>query len=168
MDDGRYANSLRAWGDRVAKKGREYRLDAIGETQLIDLAGQLRSTEKRLADLRLEISSEFGDTDTSGSSVAEGRRWKAKTSRVGQRSYNPSAIFTSAQAEGYTMMDLVRSGALKLTWGWQKLEAFFAINNIPMRTVGHELDPDVNDPEGPHVGVWYKTGSTSYEPLNEG
>ena len=175
MDDGRYGRSMDEWGTRVRKEAKDYRIQAIGEAQLTDLAGQLRSIEKGLATQRLEISSEFGDSSP-GTNVTTGRKWTAKTPKVGQRSYNAASIFTSTQANGLTMIDLVNSGALKLTWGWQKLVKFFATNEIELRTIGHELNPDDHtddddgegDGEGPHVGVWYKAASTSYDRADEG
>ena len=171
MDDGRYGRSMTEWGTRIRKEAREYRLSAIGETQLIDLAGQLRSIEKGLAADRLAISSEFAP----GSSDS-GRKWTAKTGRVGQQSYNPPAIFTTAQAHGLTLMDLVESGALTLKWGMTKLRKFFADNNMELRQVGHELDPHDHtddddgdgDGEGPHLGLWYKSGSTTSDSTDEG
>lgn len=153
------------WGTRVRKEAREYRLEAIGEVQLTDLAGQLRSIEKGLATLRLDISSEFGDS-TSGASVSRGRKWKASTTSVGQQSFNAPAIFVTTQTEGYTMMDLVESGALTLKWGMTKLRKFFADRDMELVTVGHEVE--AGDPDGPHMGLWYKPGSTSYKPTDEG
>lgn len=161
MDDGRYGRSMDEWGTRIRKEAREYRLAAIGETQLTDLAGQLRSIEKGLATLRLEISSEFAP-----GAVEQGRKWKATTGKVGQQSFNAPAIFTTAQANGLTMMDLVASGALTLNWGMTKLRKFFADHDIELRSVGHEIED--GDPDGPHMGLWYKAGSTSYNPTDGG
>ena len=156
MDDARFANSLRAWGDRVAKKAREYRQIAVGEGQLTDLAGEMRSIENRLAADRRIISSEF---DPGGTTA--GRGWAAKTTKVGQQSFNAPAILMSAQSNGLTLMDLVNAGALKLDWKMMKLKDLFAKHDIEFRQVGHEIES--GDPMGPHLGLWYKAGSTSYE-----
>lgn len=166
MDDPSYSEAIGRWAERVRKDAKQWSMDAESEPQFIDCAGTLRGIESALQQTRLGISVEF-DTEPTGTTTVKGTTFKATVPRTGQWSYNDQAILASAAADGFMVRDLIMAGAMRISWTWTKLQKFFMANDIELRQVGHELTDDDLDIDGPHVGLWYKTGSVSYSPVDD-
>lgn len=122
--------------------------------EVADLTGLVRAEEVRLADFRRLLLSE--------SQPASGSAYKIVESRSAKRTYNTGRILSDFMAADdtdmlTTLFELMRSGALKLTWGWTKLKGEFEKRDVSMVTASHEIEDGANL-DDPHIGeVWEKS-----------
>ena len=130
----------------------------VPEEDTPDTAGSCRAIENKLGNWRRSLVSEVPST-------TKGKAYQVVVGRKATRSYSMAPIMASV-GEKYPddgafqlLQRLIQSGAVKLTFGWQKLERFFQKEDLELRIVAHEILDD-GDPDGPHVGaVWESTQS---------
>lgn len=142
-------------------------LDALSDTVLMlkrmpvpdegtaDFAGDVRHSEKILAETRLDLLREFDGTQ-------KGDRYELVSSRQAKRTYDGQKILTDlmdwdGREDLLAVILLLRDyGALKLTFSYSKLKQFFEVNRIPFTEVAREIGDGAGD--GAHVGaVWGQT-----------
>jgi hypothetical protein len=134
-----------------------YRLTrtAIPDDQIADVAGRVQHVERTLAQFRRLLLAEQ-DQPVTGSEYAI-----KSGGRTATRSYSLGAIAYSLMgATGWTFLEafneLIEQQAVKVTFGWQRLQKVFDDRDLTMRIAKHEISDD-GDVDGPHVGeTWVK------------
>lgn len=131
------------------------------EAELVDYAGEIRSLENRLADIRRTAASELADG-------TKGRRWLVSISNKRLRSYDSKRILFDLTGGDTTRIPgvlarLLGNGTVRLSWNHSKLEKEMAAADVTMVTAQREITDD--DPSGAHVGVVWTTNYPAYTPL---
>jgi len=128
---------------------------AVPDELVADVAGRVQHVERTLGQFRRNLLAEQ-DVDV------DGREYGLRSGgRVATRSYNLAAITYSLideQTDITTFMEalneLISQQAVKLTFGWQRLQKVFQDHDVMLRVAHHEISDD-GDVDGPHVGeVW--------------
>ena len=84
----------------------------------------------------------------------DGKEYKVTESRSAKRSYNSAAIIASLSRADIGVKDILNSDAARLSWRWTELKRLFNQANLPLTTIGHEVE-DLGEIDEPHVGeVW--------------
>lgn len=123
---------------------------AVPDELVADVAGRVQHVERTLGSFRRNLLAEQ-DVETNGAEY--GIR---SGGRVATRTYNLGAIAYSLMEEsGWSFMEalneLIDQGAVKLTFGWQRLQKVFQDHDVTLRVAHHEIEDD-GDVDGAHVG----------------
>ena len=142
---------------KIVPNVKETLMKAEGEGAVIDVLGEIKQIEKGLTSLRQGTQVEF-------ESYQRGARWRIVVPSPNQRSYNTPGLiskFTAAldTSPMKTIGWLLATGAIKITWGWQKLEEAAYALDIPLVIAQHEIE----NGDDADVGVYKAKGYPKYE-----
>ncbi len=145
-------NQLEAFDYLTELESAAYRLTrtAIPDEQIADVAGRTQHVERTLSQFRRLLLAEQ-DTPVTGSEYAikSGGRTATRTYSLG------SIAYSLMQGTGWTFLEalneLIEQQAVKVTFGWQRLQKVFDDHDVTMRIAKHEITDD-GDVDGPHVG----------------
>ena len=128
---------------------------AVPDDLVADVAGRCQHVERTLAQFRRNLLAEQ-DTEV------DGREYGIRSGgRTAARTYNLAAIAHSLIDERTdittfmeALTELIDQQAVKLSFGWQRLQKVFQDHDVTLRVAHHEIEDD-GDVDGPHVGeVW--------------
>jgi hypothetical protein len=136
---------------------KETLMNAEGEAAVIDVLGEIKQVESGLASLRQGSQVEFA-------SGQQGKTWRIVVPSPNERNYNTPRLlqkFSRALdvSMAHTIVWLMQAGALKITWGWQKLEGVARQLDVTLGIASHEIVHG----EDADVGVYPKKGYPKYE-----
>lgn len=153
---GRIVTDLTLHLDSIAAAATALAAAAIPEHQLVDVAGDLRHAERRLADLRRNLESEIPPG-------AVGEKYKAVERRSAKRSYNSEALVRlfrdrwEAPSDSDALYELWRAGVIDVAWRWTDLQRAADKWDVTLGVAKHEIrDGD----DSVHVGEVWRTVTT--------
>jgi len=123
------------------------------EEEIADYLGRIQNIERKLGDHRRGLYPE--------TPAVTGAEYRTVEERVAKRSFGTAAIIDTVATRTErdhlaVILDLIREGAAKLTFGWTPLKRYFQTHQLPMRIEHVEIE-DLGDVDGPHVGETYTT-----------
>lgn len=122
--------------------------EALSEPELIDLVGQMKSTQDRLYEERKLVESEM-------ISGIHGERWSFTQGNKFTKSYNDDSLFGKFHAAleneslerdltPWSFVDtifwLIKRDALRMNWQYKNLKAVADYLDIPITEVAHEIE----------------------------
>ena len=112
----------------------------IPEQDSVDVVGEVRAAEKRLAELRRRLVSEMDGTET-------GIHYQAYESRSAKRSYNTNGLLAAFADYGHgdPLRLLLHGNAVELKWRWTQLQSVADVWDVTLPIAKHEIadgDPD--------------------------
>ena len=125
-----------------------------------EAAGRVNKVARELQDVKRSWLAEAGPVPPTAPSGG----YEIKVVNKAARSFNTARIVHDlAQADGLTYAQeldaLIREGALRVVWAWQKVQKAFRGRNVSMVIAAHEIEDD-GDLDAAHVGeVWTSTNT---------
>lgn len=122
-------------------------LTGLTDEQIIDLVGLLGGVIAKLSTVKRSLMSELPGP-------VRGDMYQLVESNTASRTYNSAVILKSFAEQDWTIQDLIRADAVRLSWHWTGLQRAVRQARVMMTVAQQELE-DLGDLDGPMVGeVW--------------
>ena len=131
--------------DELERAATDLQLPAVGDEA--DWLGRLDKVLRKLRDKRKTVLDEL-DGPTAGEA------YRVAENRSASRSYNTAGLLSSFADKGWTLQDLTRADAVRLSWRWTELKRAATQADVTLSVAQHEIGDD-GDVDAPLVGeVW--------------
>lgn len=124
-------------------------LSGLQDAQIIDRVGEVAVLISKLTTIKRSLMSELAGP-------VRGESYQLVESNAAQRSYNSAGLLVRFTERGWTLPDLIRTGAVKLTWQWTNLQRATREAAVDL-TITHREIGDDGEIDGPLVGEVWKT-----------
>ena len=124
-------------------------LTGLSDAQIIDEVGELGALIKKLTAIKRALMSELPGP-------VRGDKYQLTEINEAKRTYNSAVILKSFAENEWTLQDLIRADAVRLTWRWSQLNRAVRDARVMVTIAQREIDDD-GDLDGPMVGEVWKT-----------
>ena len=127
-------------------------MSAKTDTEMVDVLGTVMSVRRKVDAERRLAAAEV--TPTSAERQFAGEKHMVTVSRSAHRSFSTPALMKLMQDNGFTLLDLLESDVLRVSWRWTELKNFAERRDIKLDIEEREI-PELGEADGPHVGEYW-------------
>ena len=135
-------------------------MSAKTDEEMVDVLGTVMSNRRRVDTERRLAASEI--TPTAAEHTFAGERHSVSVNRSANRSFSTPALMKLLQDNGFTLLDLLESDVLRVSWRWTELKNFAERRDIKLDIVDKEI-PELGEADGPHVGEYWTDGNPTWK-----
>ena len=126
-------------------------MSAKTDGEMIDILGTVMDVRRKVDAERRMAATEV--TPTADEHVFAGERHTVEVGQTTKRSFSTPALMKLMQEKGFTLLDLLESDVLRVTWRWTELKNFAERRDIKLTIAKKEI-PELGEADGPHVGEY--------------
>ena len=136
--------------DAIPSLIRDALMATRSDEEEVDVIGAIKAAERKYKPI---VSRATKEMDLDPGIPRRGELHGVEVTRAAERSYNTPRLMAKLQGEGYTLMDLIDQGVVKMSWRYTELNRFCERRGIELDIVGHEV-PELGDADGDIGEIW--------------